>query len=436
MTNTKEILEDLEGMVEDLRTEGGTHYKQGVLRAYPHCKEILSIIYNPLNNFYVTGKTVEKFIDDYDYEPEDIHTSNLWHTEVKTLMGLLNILRIDKSIRGNKALALCRLCIYELGHDELVLNILDKDLKCGISTKTINKVWPGLIPEFNVPLANTYKDGMCNFESGSWLISRKLDGIRCLIFIQGGEIKAYSRKGKEFFTLGKITRELVENYKGPDNIILDGEVCIVDEDGDEDFKSIISEIRKKDHEIKKPLFMVFDMYHIEDFGTKHCTVDIYKETYDALMEFIQDFTYTEILEQEIVTSTKAFESHLEVIPESWEGYILRYRGPTFFKRSNNLLKVKKFKDSEYTVIDREKSTKMIDGVELDCIGSIKILHKGNVVSVGSGLSDKQRLDWLEHPENILGKDITVKYFEESMDKEGNLSLRFPTLKHVWDEEKI
>ena len=70
----------------------------------------------------------------------------------------------------------------------------------------------------------------------------------------------------------------------------------------------------------------------------------------------------------------------------------------------------------------------------DVVSAIKILHKDNVVSVGSGLSKEQRLRWLEHPEEIIGKTVTIQYFEETVDsKTGKPSLRFPVLKHVYED---
>ena len=63
-----------------------------------------------------------------------------------------------------------------------------------------------------------------------------------------------------------------------------------------------------------------------------------------------------------------------------------------------------------------------------------IRHKGNLVKVGSGLSKEQRIGWYSRPDEIIGKLITVQYFEESKDsKTGEYSLRFPVLKYVYED---
>jgi DNA ligase-1 len=59
-----------------------------------------------------------------------------------------------------------------------------------------------------------------------------------------------------------------------------------------------------------------------------------------------------------------------------------------------------------------------------------IKHKGNIVRVGSGFTIDQRQDFYKHPKKILGKIITVQYFEETQNQDGGISLRFPTFKFL------
>ena len=69
------------------------------------------------------------------------------------------------------------------------------------------------------------------------------------------------------------------------------------------------------------------------------------------------------------------------------------------------------------------------------LAAVVIEHKGYQVKVGSGFSINERQQFFANPKGIVGKKITVKYFEESEDKEGNLSLRFPTLKAIHGVER-
>jgi len=123
----------------------------------------------------------------------------------------------------------------------------------------------------------------------------------------------------------------------------------------------------------------------------------------------------------------------------WEGLMLRKDVDYKSGRSNNLLKVKQFHDAEYTVQSVETGIfrVIINGKEIEemMLTNINILHKGYNVSVGSGFSIEQRRKYFKNPELLIGKTVTVKYFMESKDKNGNLSLRFPTIKHIFENDR-
>ena len=114
------------------------------------------------------------------------------------------------------------------------------------------------------------------------------------------------------------------------------------------------------------------------------------------------------------------------------------RKNTFYeaKRTKNLLKVKKFLDAEYIVENVEFNTHRFirEGkeVSLPALSNVWIRHEGYEVAVGSGWTQEQRLYYNEHPEELLGKTITVKYFEETINKDGKKSLRFPVVKCIYD----
>jgi len=104
------------------------------------------------------------------------------------------------------------------------------------------------------------------------------------------------------------------------------------------------------------------------------------------------------------------------------------------------LKVKKFSDAEY-VVERivSKSMRYIDNgeeYEAEMLSNIIILHKGNEVGVGSGWSMAERKHYFANPDELIGKTVTVTYFEESQNQNGNWSLRFPTLKIVHGDERM
>jgi DNA ligase-1 len=121
---------------------------------------------------------------------------------------------------------------------------------------------------------------------------------------------------------------------------------------------------------------------------------------------------------------------------NWEGLILRRDVPYEGKRTNNMLKFKDMMDQEYEVLDIEVGPFRIvednKEVTVEILSAVKIKHKGYDVSVGSGFTIEQRKMFYEDPSKIVGHKITVQYFEESKDKSGNLSLRFPVFKAIRD----
>jgi DNA ligase-1 len=118
----------------------------------------------------------------------------------------------------------------------------------------------------------------------------------------------------------------------------------------------------------------------------------------------------------------------------WEGVMLRADEPYKGKRSKDLLKVKKFFDDEYTVIAISVGPfrYIKDGQECEeeMLSNVRIQHKGYNVDVGSGFTIAERQHFYQNPNDIIGKTITVQYFEETNNQDGGISLRFPTLKII------
>lgn len=110
---------------------------------------------------------------------------------------------------------------------------------------------------------------------------------------------------------------------------------------------------------------------------------------------------------------------------------------TFTTNSRNMMKVKEWEDAEYIVKSVEMGLmRMPDtGEDKYVVTNVLIEHKGNPVSVGSGFSNQSRIAYAKDPSLIIGKPITVRYFSESKKENGTLSLRFPSVKTVYEEGK-
>lgn len=419
---------ELQEFIDKMRaTSSGNEKVQIIKESSNYIHKVLEYTYNPFKQYYVTSKTIQK-------------NPNISETGYFDLFYLLDALN-KRTVTGHTAIAHINAFTEGLSDSEveLVYNIIDKDLKIRAGDKVINKAIPGLVPTFSVALAKEY-NGKCDWENEDWYASRKLDGVRCLAVVDfEGNCTLYSRMGKELTTLNKV-KEAIE-ATGIINTVFDGEICLMDENGNEDFQGVMKELRRKDHQIENPIFMIFDMIHKPEFDNQKGTEKLF-ERLAKLRGWLQgrfiDSNILRYTDQFIIIDGRHFDKWGQIATDNkWEGFMLRKDVSYEGKRTKNLLKVKKFYDAEYEVIDfdvddhevvrngRSKTIKMLSQVWIE--------HKGHRVKVGSGWSQDQRLQYMDG--SIVGKTITVQYFEETKNDKGGISLRFPTVKIVHGEKR-
>jgi DNA ligase-1 len=299
----------------------------------------------------------------------------------------------------------------------------------------INKVIPDLIPTFDCALATNFEDVDVDFTTSHWVASRKLDGCRCLVIVDDfGSVSSWSRQGNQFETIAKVEEAIKKMHLK--SVVFDGEICLVDDNGNEDFQGIMKQIRKKDHQIANPKYLIFDMLSLREFNAKKGTT-LYMDRYHALLEIgmSMDPAYLEVVKQKYIAHSDEYSTMMMAADSNgWEGLILRKNVGYEGKRSKNMVKCKSFLDAEYTVTGYEIGPfRMIENgreITKEVLSNVIVEHKGNDVSVGSGFTIEEREYFAVHPEDILGKVITVKYFQESKNQEGKYSLRFPTVKVI------
>lgn len=402
--------------------------KLNVIKEYSNQPDVLKTLqytYDTFKQYYVTSKNCKKRSD-----------LVLPFGPYKDIFSLLDALS-SRKITGHSAIEAVNTFVEEnKEYEELIWNIIDRNLKTRSTVSMINKVVPGLIPTFDVALAQAYDDKTkkkVDWNYG-WYASRKLDGVRCLAIIDDkGDVNFYSRAGKEFTTLDSLKPSIKK--LGLTNMVFDGEVCMLDENGNEDFQGIIKQIKRKDHTIEKPFYYIFDLLTIKEFSDKE-SITILSERLQTAKSYVMNDDYIGVLQQ-ILADDMVMETMMEKSKrEGWEGLMLRkdttYKG----KRSADILKVKKFYDDEYVVVDLENAINrvIVNGKEVEemMLKNVVIEHKGSRVQVGSGFSHEQKRYYYENPSEILGKQITVQYFEETQNQHGEHSLRFPVVKAVYE----
>lgn len=421
------MLTKLQNLVDELQATTSSNEKKAILIQHSHLRKLLSLIYSDFNQFGVTSENVLKLKGTLNVE--GIHCNDL--VELLTALS-------KRIVTGHEAIqTVQRFIDNNFTYQYLILNAIDKNLKCRIDVALINSVFPDCIPTFNVALARDISkvSKKPDFEYEMWYGSRKLDGVRCVIIKQAGmKTMAYSRTGKEYLTLDKVIAD-IDRLPGT-NMIFDGEICLVDANGKEDFQGIMKEIRRKDHTIENPKFHIFDMVPLIDFLDQKSGIRLmyrFRCLHTVFAEAEEDTPTLKILEQELLTSEAMFDELVNKASNlGWEGIMLRKNTDYEGKRSNNLLKVKKFFDAEYVIKGIESGPMRVfeNGVEveLNVMTRAIIEHRGFSVGVGSGWNMEQRIAFEQDPSLIIGQVATIKYFEETRNQDGGISLRFPTLK--------
>jgi len=419
----------IQDFVEQSNSTNSNTDKLNVLKTYTQydvVRKALVYTYNNFKQYGVTSKNCKK--------RSDLVAPENFYNDFFSLLDDLD----DRNITGHSAIQVVNSFVNaNVEFQEIIWNILDRNLKTRSTTSTINKAIPNLIPTFDVALAKSFDEKTqkkVDWNDG-WQVSRKLDGCRCICIIDNnGEPKFFSRSGKEFMTLDNLKPEL--RALNLSNMVFDGEICMLDENGDEDFQNIIKEIKRKDHTIENPYYWMFDFLTLKEFQDK-TSLTTFNERINNLYNIVEDgHQFIGVLEQ-LDCDDEVFSRMMEMSKEGgWEGLMLRKNTTYKGKRSDEVLKVKQMYDEEYIVVGVENDIQrvIVDGEEVSelMLKNIIIEHKGNPVQVGSGFNHEQRRHYFQNPNEIIGKQVTIQYFEETTNMNGTNSLRFPVIKAIYE----
>jgi DNA ligase 1 len=387
-------------------------------------RKILEFLYNP---FALTGIKAKKLVKFAHFKSDDVR-------QFADVFEAIEYIKENNTGRDEDVKAIANFINQHEGevHDFLQ-DLFTKDFKCGITSKTINKVYgKGTIPEFNVMLAKSYFDEEEKV-TGEFFVTEKLDGIRCVAIKQDDNVKFFSRQGQEIDGLVEIEEELM-NF--PDNFVYDGELLLENPDNlpsDELFRKT-QKVVSKDGEKTNINFHLFDMLTVEEFlaGKSNVKYSVRREKLQKLFEDSKE-KRVKLLPVLYRGSDKAEIIRLlnEINSQGKEGIMVNLaNGYYVTKRTNALLKVKKMHTVDLRVIGYEEGTGKNEGT----LGALVVDYKGYVVKVGSGYTDADRnLIWSMR-DDMIGKIIEVQYFEESSNQDGGISLRFPVFKRIRDDK--
>ena len=308
------------------------------------------------------------------------------------------------------------------------IQILAKTLKLGVTAKSVNKIIQNLIPEWEVQQA--YPIEKYPLQPGEWFsISQKLNGVRATYY-RG---KLIARSGVPFSGMDHIV-SVFERWDPDHSLVFDGELTLADSNGlseNEAFR-IATGIVNSDAVNKTELsFTVFDTIQIDEFEEPDDSVNKYRFPYrwrrNCLSSYKGLFTddgpvrLLPVLYQG-TDQSKIWEFLDKMVSEDKEGLMVNLDVPYLRKRHNGILKVKRFYTMDLPILRCEAGA----GRLRNTLGSFVLDFGGAEVSVGSGFTDRERVDFWRRKEDLPGMICEVKYKEVSTDKKtGRSSLQFP-----------
>ena len=317
--------------------------------------------------------------------------------------------------------------------------ILIKDLRCGVSEKTINSVVKKVNKDYTIPVFKCMlAHDSANHEKklvGEKLLDYKLDGVRVLAIydIESDSVTMYSRNGKQFINFGHIEKEIVDTLasKFEESMVLDGEMV------SSSFQALMKQVHRKDNvEATDAKFALFDVLTLKEFVQGESELgcwDRHQQLQDLLADAKTDSNMFVVDKVECDFDTeegqKTFkEYNAMAIEKGFEGIMIKDRNaPYECKRSHYMLKAKPFIEVSLEVVATEEGTGRNTGKlgALICEGTDD--GKFIKVNVGSGLTDDNRDEFWASKDKLIGQIVEVRAdaITKNQDADNEWSLRFP-----------
>lgn len=392
--------------------------------------------YNPYYTFHVKQVPESSGIE---------HAENPW----PVFWGLLEGLR-TRSFSGHRA----RDAILEtmkrfdsLEWNNLCRRVITKDLRCGISEKTLNKVlgrteWR--IPVFSCQLAQDSTDQPKKLR-GIKRLECKLDGVRVLAVVQGTDVTLYSRNGKQFENFPQIVQAIEDNRKALTvpkhtsySYVLDGEIV------GESFQKLMKQAhRKSDAVTDGMVYHVFDIIPLDSFQEGHYNAQQHKriemlERVRAKLPADGPMQIMNGLEVDLDTAEghDIMQRYAEAaVAGGFEGIMIKSMdAPYLCKRTDYWMKWKPTITVDLNIVGFEEGT----GRNADRLGAIICEGDDNGrhirVNVGSGLSDSDRDEYWHSRDLLLGHLVEIQADAVTQNQDGSYSLRFPRFLRFRDFE--
>ena len=423
---------NINSFLNRLAEDAGRNYKIELLELKADdalLKEVIRLALDPLTQFY------QRKIPAYT-------TGKVGMTLEQGLKRLFPL--ASRMVTGNAAIAHLTETLSSLSADDakVIERIIEKDLRCGVSTSTANKVWPDLVMDYPCMLCSQYEEKLINKIQFPAYVQLKMDGMRFNAIVRNGVVEFRSRNGKEIQLLGNLEEEFILLAQGVD-CVFDGELIVKDKGIILDRQTgngILNKANKgtiKTDEARKVHATVWDVIPYSDFVSGVCNVP-----YQTRFETISSFNLPEKIHlvetTEVYSLDAAQKIFEEYLNEGQEGIILKSQtGIWENKRAKHQIKFKGELECDLEIIGVEEGTGKYAGKLGALVCASRHENRQRVaVSVGSGFNDAHRDEFWNIRDSLIGKIVAVKYNAKIVNKQGEISLFLPIFIEMRDDKDV
>ena len=257
------------------------------------------------------------------------------------------------------------------------------------------------------------------FETEIWYASRKINGVRCLMFFKDGKITTRSRGSVSYdIALSNILNnsDLIDFFKRNPTVIFDGEIY---HHSANYTLNIISGLCRSKQWVPECANLEFYLYDIVDinkpFTQRLLYINNYSKclnlpTFDPYRKYNNGDLQIQIVPHErIYGLTNIYKLHDKFVEEGWEGLVIRNADSVYKPgmRTSDWVKVKKYKDAEYEIVGLQP------GLRDEDMCFILKTKSGQTFACKPIGSKEQKIQYINNINNLIGKTLTIKYFEMS-----------------------
>ena len=383
--------------LSELNESNSSNYKISTLKKYQNSeivKQLLKLTYDKNNfNFGMSRTRLLGILNESNF-PEGID-------KIDDYLDLLQ--ENSGKLSGNSAKEFYSSLLQKLTEDSCVilLNILGRDLKCGINIKNINKVFKNLIPKPNYMRCAVFSEKLVKKIHFPAMLQLKMDGTYREFNVSNGTVSAKTRAGEEY--QNEVLFDILKSF--PDGYYM-GELTI---DGESRFtgNGLINSLNPP---LDKIIFTCWDFLTFDEYTGKVKTS--YIDRFNRLQNLIEnkDFKQVKLVENHIVNNVSEALKQVSLwMSEGLEGGVLKDFNNTFKNgTSNTQLKIKLQVDAEMRITGFTEGT---PGTKREGkIGAIQFANdEGTIKGQCSGFSDAELEEFSKNKDSLIGKIISVEF---------------------------